>query len=86
MDVGCMAASWQHIQLLLLLLPSCQVRMAQVSLRLLVFDVCSCSAVVSAAYRGYNTAAEQQAAKGIPGIRVLWRPAFIELLKWGIVM
>eukprot|EP00775_Hariotina_reticulata_P003709 gene3709-3972_t len=35
---------------------------------------------------GYNTAAERQAARGMTGIRVLSRPAFIELLKWGIVM
>lgn len=36
--------------------------------------------------RGYNTAAERAAAKSTPGIRVLSRTAFIELLKWGILM
>jgi len=36
--------------------------------------------------RGYNTAAERAAAKAAPGIRVLSRAAFIELLKWGILM
>lgn len=35
---------------------------------------------------GYNTAAERAAAKAAPGIRVLSRAAFIELLKWGILM
>lgn len=36
--------------------------------------------------RGYNTAAERKAAKSTPGITVLSRPAFVELLKWGILM
>lgn len=35
---------------------------------------------------GYCTAAERKAAKATAGIRVLSRPAFLELLKWGILM
>ncbi|KAF8063748.1 hypothetical protein HT031_003605 [Scenedesmus sp. PABB004] len=35
---------------------------------------------------GYNTAAERAAAAAAPGIRLLSRPAFLELLKWGVVM
>lgn len=35
---------------------------------------------------GYNTEAERAAAAATPGITVLSRPAFIELLKWGLAM
>eukprot|EP00879_Flechtneria_rotunda_P030245 GHRR01032853.1.p1 GENE.GHRR01032853.1~~GHRR01032853.1.p1 ORF type:complete len:143 (+),score=45.70 GHRR01032853.1:360-788(+) len=35
---------------------------------------------------GYNTAAERKAAKSAPGIKLLTRSSFIELLKWGVVM
>eukprot|EP00878_Enallax_costatus_P025300 GHUV01027065.1.p1 GENE.GHUV01027065.1~~GHUV01027065.1.p1 ORF type:complete len:226 (+),score=38.23 GHUV01027065.1:1234-1911(+) len=35
---------------------------------------------------GYNTKAERAAARKTPGIRVISRTAFIELLKWGILM
>lgn len=35
---------------------------------------------------GYNTAAERKQAKATPGIRLLSRPQFLELLKWGVVM
>lgn len=36
--------------------------------------------------RGYNTAAERKQAKATPGIRLLSRPQFLEVLKWGVVM
>lgn len=36
--------------------------------------------------RGYNTQAEKAAARKAPGIRILSRTAFVELLKWGILM
>jgi hypothetical protein len=36
--------------------------------------------------RGYNTAAERKQAKATPGIRLLSRLQFLELLKWGVVM
>jgi len=35
---------------------------------------------------GYNTKEERMAAAGTPRIKVLNRPAFLELLKWGILM
>lgn len=35
---------------------------------------------------GYNTEAERAAAAATPGITVLSRQAFIELLKWGLAM
>jgi hypothetical protein len=47
---------------------------------------CSCPLCLVQCCRGYNTAAERAAAKATPGIRVLSKPAFIELLKWGILM
>lgn len=47
---------------------------------------CCCSWCHAHCHRGYNTAAERAAAKATPGIRVLSKPAFIELLKWGILM
>lgn len=35
---------------------------------------------------GYNTAEERAAAAALPGVRLLSRPQFCELLKWGVVM
>ena len=35
---------------------------------------------------GYCTAEERGAAAGLPGVRVLTRPQFLELLRWGVVM
>lgn len=35
---------------------------------------------------GYNTADERAAAAKLPGVRLLSRPQFVELLRWGVVM
>lgn len=35
---------------------------------------------------GYNTPEERAAAAALPGVRLLSRPQFLELLKWGVVM
>lgn len=35
---------------------------------------------------GYNTEGERAAAAALPGVRLLSRPQFCELLKWGVVM
>ena len=35
---------------------------------------------------GYNTPDEQAAAAKLPGVRLLSRPQFLELLRWGVVM
>lgn len=35
---------------------------------------------------GYNTAEERAAAARLPGVRLLSRPQFLELLRWGVVM
>ncbi|KAL4448327.1 hypothetical protein ABPG75_005546 [Micractinium tetrahymenae] len=35
---------------------------------------------------GYNTPEERAAAAALPGVRLLSRPQFCELLKWGVVM
>lgn len=51
-----------------------------------VYSCLAALAVPRQPCRGYNTAAERAAAKAAPGIHVLSRAAFIELLKWGILM
>lgn len=35
---------------------------------------------------GYNTPQERAAAAALPGVRLLTRPQFCELLRWGVVM
>ncbi|KAI7843756.1 hypothetical protein COHA_002654 [Chlorella ohadii] len=34
---------------------------------------------------GYNTAEERAAAARLPGVRLLSRPQFVELLRWGVI-
>lgn len=47
---------------------------------------CPCRWKLYLADWGYNTAEERAAAARLPGVRLLSRPQFVELLRWGVVM
>ena len=52
----------------------------------LCISCCCCRWKLYLADWGYNTAEERAAAARLPGVRLLSRPQFLELLRWGVVM
>lgn len=52
----------------------------------LCISCCRCRWKLYLADWGYNTPEERAAAAQLPGVRLLSRPQFLELLRWGMVM
>lgn len=64
----------------------CRLTPLRLSQASLVSFLCPCRYKIYLADWGYCTAEERAAAAALPGIRVISRVQFLELLKFGVIM